>query len=440
MIRPTFARKLCALFVLVLAACNREEGAAASPGGGGGGGAPAGARGGGGGPGGGGGGPGGGRSPTVLGATDVLEVQNGSIEAALLISGDLKPIEEIAVRSRLEGDVTAVLAREGDRVTRGQVLVRFENAVQEGDRASAQAEVESSKADVANAQWNADQSAELFKAGAIPERDQRTAQQVLAAAQSRLAAAEARLRGVTQTLDDTRIGAPTTGTVSTRTVEPGEHVVRGATLMTVVRNDVLELEAAVPSRQAADLRPGQAVRFAANGRQLEGKVARISPTINPANRTLTVYLQVPNPRGEMRGNTFATGRVVTRVVNNTIVIPSAAVRQGPAGGQPFVYRIVDDKVDVAQVELGVGDEQAATTQVLSGLAVGDRIIVGNLGALGRGMPVRVVSAEQGRGGGPREAGAAGGRPGSGAAGATRAPRGGDSTSTRRPRGDSAAKR
>ncbi|MBK8247693.1 MAG: efflux RND transporter periplasmic adaptor subunit [Gemmatimonadetes bacterium] len=436
MFRLTIARACGALLVLAGGACNREEASGAPPGGGGGGGAAPAAQGkaGGGAP----GGPGGGRAPTVLGPTDVLEVTNGSIEAVLLISGDLKPIEEIAVRARMEGDVTAVLAREGDRVTRGQVLVRFENAVQEGDRASAQAEVESSKADVANAQWNADQSAELFKAGAIPERDLRTAQQTLAASQSRLAAADARLRGVAQVLEDTRLGSPTTGVVSTRAVEPGEHVTRGATLMTVVRNDVLELEAAVPSRQAAELRAGQAVKFAANGRQLEGKVARISPTINPANRTLTVYLQVPNPRGEMRGNTFATGRVVTKRVDNTIVIPAAALRQSATGGQSFVYRIVDDKVDVAQVELGVGDEQAATAQVLSGLAVGDRIIVGNLGALGRGMPVRVVSAEQGRGGGAREAGATGAR--SGANGGTRPSRGGDSTSTRRPPGDAAAKR
>ena len=437
MSRLTIARACGALLVLVAGACTREGSSGAPQSGGGGGGAPAAAgqgKGGGGAP----GGPGGGRAPTVLGPTDVLEVKTGSIEAVLLISGDLKPIEEIAVRSRMEGDVTAVLAREGDRVTRGQVLVRFENAVQEGDRASAQAEVESSKADVANAQWNADQSAELFKAGAIPERDLRTAQQTLAASQSRLAGAEARLRGVAQVLEDTRLGAPTTGVVSTRAVEPGEHVTRGATLMTVVRNDVLELEAAVPSRQAAELRAGQAVKFAANGRQLEGKVARISPTINPANRTLTVYLQVPNPRGEMRGNTFATGRVVTKRVDNAIVIPTTAVRQSQGGGQSFVYRIIDDKVDIAPVELGVSDEQAATAQVLSGLAAGDRIIVGNMGALGRGMPVRVVSGEQGRGGGAREAGATGARPGTN--GGARPSRSGDSTSTRRPRGDSAAKR
>ncbi len=352
------------------------------------------------------GGPGGGgRPPTVLGPNDVIEVKTGSIESAIVLSGDLRPIEEIAVRARMEGDVTAVLVREGDRVSRGQVMVRFENAVQEGDRASAVADVESAKADVANAQWNVDQSTELLKAGAIPERDLRTAQQTLVASQARKAASEARLKGVLQVLDDTRIVAPTSGRVSARNVEPGEHVVRGVTLMTVVRNDVLELEAAIPARQASELRLGQVVRFAAGGRQLEGKVARIAPTINAANRSLLVYLQVPNPKGELLGNTFATGRVVTRAIDNTIVIPAAAVRQPATGDKPFVYRIVDNKVDVATIEPGVTDEQTATQQVLSGLAVGDRIIVGNLGALGRGMPVRVVSAEQGRGGG-REAGGA----------------------------------
>ena len=382
---------------------------------------------------GGGAGSAGARPPTFLGASDVVEVKPGSIEAAIVISGDLKPIEEIIVRSRVEGDLVTVLAREGDRVGRGQALARFESAVQEGDRASALADVAAAKSDVTNAQWNADQSAELFKAGAIPERDLRATQQGLTAAAARQAAAEARLRGVTQTLEDTRIVSPTTGVVSARSVEPGEHVARGVALFTVVRNNVLELEAAVPSRQAAELKPGQLVRFSAGGRDLQGKVSRIAPNINPANRTITVYLQVPNAKGELKGNTFATGRVVTRAIDNTIVIPVAAVRQAVSSDKPFVYRIVDDKVDVATIEPGVTDDRTGTQQVLSGLAVGDRIIVGNLGALGRGMPVRVVSAE---GSGRREMGGGGS-----AAGGGRPAAGGDCVAGgRRRSADSAVKR
>ena len=336
------------------------------------------------------------RPPTILGPSDVIVVKPGMIEDGITISGDLKPIEVIEVRSRVEGDIVGVYVREGERVGRGQLLARFESSVQESDQASAVADQEAAKADVANAQWNADQAEELFRAGAIPERDLRTAQQALVAAKARLASADARVRAMTQGAQDTRIVSPTTGVVSTRTVETGEHVARGATLFTVVRTDVLELEAALPSRQAGELRAGQPVRFSAAGRQLEGRVARISPTINPANRTISVYLQVPNRDGSLKGNTFASGRVVARSIPDALVLPSVAIRQTQQGNAPFVYRIVDNKVDVAPVEVGVTDDVAGVSQILKGIAIGDRVIVGNIGVLGRGMPVRVVGDEQPR--------------------------------------------
>ncbi|HMN09073.1 MAG TPA: efflux RND transporter periplasmic adaptor subunit [Gemmatimonadaceae bacterium] len=360
-------------------------------------------------------------SAMVLGPGDVAQVKPGTIEASILISGDLKPIEEIAVRSRVEGDVVQVLAREGDRVTTGQLMARFESSVQEGERASALADRESAKADVANAQWNADQSEELFKAGAIAERDLRTAQQTLAAAKARLAAAEARLKASAQTAQDTRVLAPTTGIIADRTVEPGEHVSRGATLFTVVRNDVLELEAAVPARQAGELAVGQVVRFASSGLQMEGKVARISPTINPANRSITVYMQVPNRNGAIKGNAFATGRIVGQSIRNALLVPTAAVRQSArSGDKPFVYRIEGGKVQHAEVELGIVDETINMTQVLGGLAVGDQIIVGNVGALGRGMSVRVMSSETQPGRPAGGAGESAGAPGAARRDTTRA--------------------
>lgn len=355
------------------------------------------AKGGGGAPAKGPGGPGvgaGARPPTILGATDVIDVKPGTIEDGITISGDLKPIEVIDVRSRVEGNIVGVYAREGDRVGRGQVLARFESSVQESERTSAVADQEAAKADVANAQWNADQSEELFKAGAIPERDLRTAQQTLIAAKARLASADARVRAMTQGEQDTRVVAPTTGVVSARTVENGEHVTRGATMFTVVRNDVLELEAALPARQAGDLRVGQTVRFDAGGRRLEGKVARIAPTINPSNRTISVYLQVPNRTGELRGNTFVTGRVVARTITDALLVPTVAIRQSQDGKEPFVYRIVNEVVDVAPVEVGVIDDVAGIAQIIKGISAGDRVIVGNVGVLGRGMPVRVVGDEQ----------------------------------------------
>ena len=164
----------------------------------------------------------------ILAASDVKTVERSSIEAGVAISGDLKAIEEAVVRARLEGDLVGVYAREGDHVKEGQLLAHFEDSEQESNRTSAIADRESAQSDLETAKWNAEQSEQLFKAGAIAERDLRTAQQTFAATRARLAAAEARVRATTSLLTDTRALAPTTGVVAKRNVENGEHVARGA--------------------------------------------------------------------------------------------------------------------------------------------------------------------------------------------------------------------
>ena len=347
-----------------------------------------------------------GMTSLVLGANDVHNVTLGSIELAMAIQGDLRPVEEVPVRARIEGNLEAVHVREGDRVGRGQVMARFEASTETGAQKSAEADVESAKADSVNAQWNADQSGELFRAGAIPERDLRSAQQALVAATARVAAARSRLQAASRDVQDTRVLAPTTGVVSERSVETGEHITRGFQMFTVVRNDVLELEAAVPARFAGDVRPAMPVRFNAGGREMTGRVARVSPTINPANRSVTIYLQLPNPGGTLKGNTFATGRIVARTIDGTIVVPSSAIRYGQQQDAPFVYRISNETVEHQPVQLGVVDEAKGVVQVTSGIEVGDRVIVGNVGAIGRGVKVRIA-------GGPGDPPSAGREGGSG---------------------------
>ncbi len=346
----------------------------------------------------------------VLAASDVKTVERGTIEAGVPISGDLKAIEESAVRARLEGDLVGVYVREGDRVRKGQLLARFEDSEQESDRVSAVADREAAQSDLETAKWNAEQSEELFKAGAISERDNRAAQQTYAAARARLAAAEARVRAAASLVADTRALAPTTGVVAQRLVENGEHVARGAHLFTVVRSDVLELGASVPARQANEIRVGQLVHFAAGGRQLDGRVARVSPTIDPTNRSITVYVQVPNAAGELKGNSFATGRIVSRTVDGAIVIPTSAIRQAQGNDGPlFVYRLgAGDALERAPVNVGIVDEAAAVAEIVEGLAPGDRIIVGNVGTLGAGMKVTIAGGGET---GNREPGTGNRRPG-----------------------------
>jgi RND family efflux transporter MFP subunit len=330
-------------------------------------------------------------SSIILAESDVKTVERGAIEEGVQISGDLKAIEEAVVRARLEGDLVGVYVRAGDRVRQGQLLARFEDSEQESNRISAVADREAAQSDLETAKWNAEQSEELFKAGAIAERDHRTTQQSLAAARARLAAADARVRATSSLVADTRALSPTTGVVAERLVENGEHVARGANMFTVVRSDVLELAAAVPSRLANEIRVGQRVSFAAGGRQLDGRVARISPTIDATNRSITVYVRVPNATGDLKGNAFATGRIVSRTVDGAIVIPSTAIRQTQGNDRPFVYRLgAGDALERAPVNVGIVDETLALAEIVEGLAAGDRIIVGNVGTLGAGMRVTIA--------------------------------------------------
>ena len=334
-------------------------------------------------------------SPSItLAPTDVATIGPTTIEDATRLTGDLHPIETVAVRSRIEGDLTRVYVREGQQVTAGQLLAEFESSEQESGRMSAEADRTAAQADLANATWTLEQNEALFKAGAIAERDLKNAQQGVAAARARVAAANARLRASGNLARDTRVLAPSNGIIEKKMVEGGEHLSKGAQLFSLVQNGTLELAAAVPSRQATDVRVGQPVLFAADGRQFTGRVARLSPTIDPATRAVTVYVQIPNPGGTLRGGTFATGRVVSRTLSNVIAVPTSALRQSQDKGAPFVYRIDGKTVNVAPVQIGVVDERLGMAQVTEGLQTGDRVIVGNVGILGRGMQATIAGEEK----------------------------------------------
>jgi RND family efflux transporter MFP subunit len=322
-------------------------------------------------------------------------VSTTTIEDGVALTGDLNPIETVPVRARIEGDLVGVYAREGEQVAAGQLLARFEASEQESGRKSAEADRAAAQSDLANAEWTLEQNAQLLKAGAIAQQAYKNSQQLVASARARVAAAEARLNATGNQARDTRVVAPTSGIVSKRLVEAGEHLAKGAPMFTIVRNGVLELAAAVPARQSAALRIGQVVHFVADGRRFDGRVARVSPTIDPATRAVTVYIQVPNPGGTIRGGTFATGRVVSRTLSNVLGVPTAALRQSPEDGKPFVYRIDGRTINVAPVQLGTVDERLGIAQVTDGLQAGERVIVGNVGTLGRGMQVSIAGEERG---------------------------------------------
>jgi membrane fusion protein, multidrug efflux system len=340
------------------------------------------------------GGPGRGGGGVTVAATDVATIARGTIEDAIAVSGDLRPIETIEVRARLAGDVQQVYVREGERVRTGQVLARFEASQQESQRRGAEASRESAQAQLNTATWAAEQSAALFKAGAIAEQEYRNAQQAVVAARASVAAADAQVRAATMAATDTRVLAPSSGIIERRIVQPGERVNPAAPLFTLVRNEVLELAASVPARLADKVRPGQEVTLRAQERAFTGKVARVSPTIDPQSRSVTAYVRIPNADGSLKGNAFANGRVIGQRRTGATLVPTAAIRQNQGTDEaPFVWRIAGGTLEKRGVRLGVVDDAAGMAEVLDGLAPGDRVVSGNVGALGAGQKIIIAGGK-----------------------------------------------
>jgi RND family efflux transporter MFP subunit len=220
------------------------------------------------------------------------------------------------------------------------------------------------------------------------------------------------LRAAQSQVRDTRIVAPVNGTIQFRRVQGGEHINRGAELFTLVRSEILELTAALPARRANDVKPGQPVRFLADGKMFTGKVARVSPTIDQASRSITAYVQIPNQNGELKGNTFSSGQIIAQTLQNVLVVPQPAVRFGQ-DSKPFVYRITAGELEQVPVTVGVIDEARSLVEIKDGVQVGDQVVVGNVGTLGRGMKAQIIGNERGtapggaRGGEARDGGAPG---------------------------------
>lgn len=341
----------------------------------------------------------------TLAPTDISVITRTAMVDGIAITGTLRPIETVEVRARLEGDLEGIYVREGDFVRAGQLLARFESSEQESGVQSAAAERAAAQGDLATAEWNLKQSEDLYKAGAIAEGEVRVARNTVATARARLAASASRLRSSSSGRRDTRVLAPTSGMVEKRYAENGEHIARGGELFTLVRSDVLELAAAVPEKLGSVVARGQRVQFLANGQPIEGRVARVSPTVDPASRSVTVYVQVPNATGALKGGTFATGTVLARTIAGALSVPTSAIRQS-VDGKPLVYRVIAGVLDTAQVVLGVQDYRAGIAEVTAGLNEGDSVVSGNVGSLGKGMKVVVLNPNAGRGRGAPRAGPA----------------------------------
>lgn len=181
-----------------------------------------------------------------------------------------------------------------------------------------------------------------------------------------------------QQLTDTRLRAPFSGAVQQRRANLGEYLAAGAPVVTVVKLTPLRLRLDVPEREALNIRFGQEVAVRTEGATdaWPGRIVRLSPAIEEANRSLIVEAEVDNSRGLLRPGSFARAEIVTEAGSDAVVVPASSVVL--FAGIEKVVTVKDGKALERPVTTGrrAGD----AVEILSGLQDGEVVVVrpGNL--------------------------------------------------------------
>jgi RND family efflux transporter MFP subunit len=152
------------------------------------------------------------------------------------------------------------------------------------------------------------------------------------------------------------------------------------------------LEASLPSEALAALKIGTPVEFEVRGypgQVFDGHIERIAPAADPVTRQVTIFVDVPNTRGQLVAGLFAEGRVTTER-RQAVVVPATAV--DTSGQTPWVLRLRDGKAERVTVGIGVRDDRPERIEIVSGLAVGDVLLTGAARAVTPGTPVTLSGA------------------------------------------------
>lgn len=330
----------------------------------------------------------------VLSQADVAKVMRGDVESGPAVSGVLTASVMVDVKARIVGDIIAVSVQEGSTVRQGQSLAALDTRELEYQLQYAQAELAAAEAALKNAQNNLERTQRLLKEGAMAPRDLESAQAAMDAAQAQVTLRLARAHEMRKVVADAKFPSPISGVVSRRLVDPGDHLGENDVIFTVVDSRMMELTASISSEDLGQVKVGLPVSFRVEGyqgRAFEGLIARINPAADPATRQVTVYVQIPNPTGELIGGLFATGRIITGRTANGLLVPADAIRPGQSG--QLVYRIAGGQATAVPVTLGLQDVATGRVAVTGGLQPNDLVLVGPTSGITSGTKVSLAATD-----------------------------------------------
>lgn len=350
---------------------------------------------------------------------EVVPASEQDIRPSILASGVLAYLDEVNLTAELVAKVEEILVKEGDRVEKGQLLLRldpetYRNAIEREEASQRQSKIsiERQRLALALAETRLKRGQELLARQMIGQSDfddlrnaRDLARVELRSTQESLRRAEAILSEAREQLQKTDIRAPIGGTIVALPIKVGETAIpstmslAGASLMKIADTSAIQAELKVDEADIARIRLGQQAEVVAAAHQdtpLQGKVAQIAlaPSLEPGSQgrsyQVDVLLDVPDDLG-LRSGMSARADIFLGDGGKTLAVPVEAVITEESEDKQvkrFVWVDRDGSARKVEIETGLSDDRWEA--ITSGLEVGDRVIVGpakTLRILRDGMPI-----------------------------------------------------
>lgn len=307
---------------------------------------------------------------------EVETARRAPIAATVTATGTITPKEEVKIIAQAEGKITHIAVEEGDKVTRGQVLIRLDDTILAAQTKEAEANVEDAKA-------NFERLERLVKSGLVSEQE-------FEQARTRYNVLKARLEYQHALLNYTTINAPISGVVTFRGVREGDVAVPRAHLLTISDPQTLVMDINISELEIPKIRTGDPVRVRVDAYPAEkfsGRVRRIVPQSDPVTRLVKVEIELTDKDPRLFSGLFARADLtISRKNQATVISNDALIISSMGGAAAFV--VVDSLLERRELTLGIKDE--SVSEVLSGLAAGEKVVISGLNQLNPGMVVRIT--------------------------------------------------
>lgn len=358
-----------------------------------------------------------------VGAIGVTLARTGIVQT-LAVVGRVRPPARAGLGAAVSGTVVEVLVREGDRVARGDLLVRLDDRESRAAVRQAEAALTETIAGSKDALEQAEREAELaardrdrlaavFEEGGVTRQRVEQAEQRAADAWSRyeslrarmgssgegelasVARARASLDAARARLAQMRVTAPAQGVVLTRSVEPGDAAQPGRVMLEVAYEGPVELVVFPSEENLGQLEVGAPATASADAypdRIFPGTVSLILPTVDRSQGTVEVRIAVPEPPPYLRTDMTVSVNIQVGRREDTSVLPEDAL-QGLGTDDPWVGVIVEGRLERRAVEVGLRAEDRI--EILSGLGADEVVAIMESPGDAIGQRVRIVEVVEG---------------------------------------------